>query len=124
MKDKLLKLLLKIKNAQISDKTFVIERKFIKHKAMLNLLWDNGYIVSYSVVKKRLKVFIKYYSLKPTIKFLGIISKVSRRIFFSIKQLWKLNINIFTIISTSLGFKCLNDCKKMNLGGELLFFIY
>jgi len=53
------------------------------------------------------------------IKKIKTISKPGSRIFYTIKQLWKINSSkTFIILSTNKGLKTINQCKKLNLGGE------
>lgn len=124
MKLKLYNLLLSIKNSQIVNKKFLLIKKNRLYSMILNILWDYGYILSYNFVKNKIKIYLKYINFKPTIKFLGSISKLSRKIFFTANDLRLLNSNIFFIILTCFGFKSLKDCKKMNIGGELLLTIF
>lgn len=47
------------------------------------------------------------------------ISKPSLRIYYSVKQLWKLDPSQGTIIlSTNKGIMSINQCKKLKIGGE------
>jgi small subunit ribosomal protein S8 len=66
-----------------------------------------------------LKIFLKYKNGKPVINTIKVISKPSKRIYWSIKQIWKINSSKnFIIFSTNKGLKSVIDCKKLRIGGE------
>jgi small subunit ribosomal protein S8 len=84
--------------------------------------------VGYRVVssdKTKLEVFLKYSSTgNPIINSIKFVSKPSRRIYFSIKQIWKLDSSkTFIIFSTNHGLMSINDCKKNRIGGEPLIIL-
>lgn len=120
-----LKMLLKIKNGQLSKKLFIVNKKAKILEIFLKLLWKNGFIIGYSKIpNKKLKIFLKYVKNKPVINCLKIFYKSSKKFHFSIKQLWKLNsTNKFCLISTNKGVKSLLECKRENISGQLLFII-
>lgn len=102
------------------------KKQFFKKKkkvceSFLNVLWDEGYISGYTIDKQNdnLIIFLKYHNNKPVIKKIKCISKPGSRIFYTIKQLWKIDSSKnFLILSTNKGLKTLNECKKLNIGGE------
>lgn len=112
-----------IKNGQLAQKSFIIQRKKQLIEQFLNILWDEGFIIGYKVSKtdkKTLKIFLKYNTGKPVINTIKFISKPSRKIYFSTKQLWKLKPNnTLIILSTNHGLLPDFKCKKLNIGGEL-----
>ena len=118
-------MLISIKNAQMAKKgiIFISEKKICE--SFLKILWDEGFISGYSVMNNKIKVFLKYTKTgKPTINSLKFISKPGQRIYYSIKQIWKLDSSkLFIIFSTNKGLKSINQCKKHNLGGEPLLII-
>jgi len=65
-----------------------------------------------------IKIFLKYKNGKPAIKIIKPISKPGRRIYYTIKQIWKIDPNLVIIFSTNKGLKTLDECKKFKLGGE------
>nr|QDA21753.1 ribosomal protein S8 [Proschkinia sp. SZCZR1824] len=110
----------RIKKSQRANQSFVyIMRKNICESFLL-ILWDEGFILGYSIISKNnLKVFLKYKSGKPLINSIKTISKPSRRIYYSIKQIWKINSSkSFLIFSTNKGLQSINSCKRLKLGGE------
>jgi small subunit ribosomal protein S8 len=114
-------MLIKIKNGQTSKKSFVLQKKSFFCVRFLNILWSEGLILGYKELNSKiLKIFLKYKkNNKPAINNIIFITKPSKRIYLSIKQLWELNVfNSILIVSTSRGLLTSNECKKYNLGGE------
>jgi ribosomal protein S8 len=118
-------MLTKIKNAQLSKKLFVVEEKIKNCEKCLKLLWKNGFILGYKNINGKLIVFLKYISSKPAINFFRIPRKQNKKIYLSVKQLWKLrmNNNTLCVIATSKGLKSLKECKKEKIGGKLMVII-
>jgi small subunit ribosomal protein S8 len=124
MKHYLWGMLSKIKNAQLARKSVVFQKKNKISESFLKLLWNEGFILGYKLKSHKLKIFLKYASNKPAINSLKVVSKPSRKIFYSIKQIWKINSSkSFIVLSTNQGLKSLLECKKKNIGGELLIII-
>jgi small subunit ribosomal protein S8 len=122
MKNYLWNMFANLKNGQLARRSFVYQPRKNICEAFLRLLWDEGFIISYkvdSLDSKRLKIFLKYKSGRPVINSIRCISKPSRRIYWSIKQIWKVDSSKnFIIFSTSKGLKTIIDCKKLGIGGE------
>ena len=127
MKSLLWDMLTNIQNGQLVKKSFIIQKKKKICEAILNILWNEGYISGYkqdNLNSKKLKIFLKYTKNKPTIQTIKKISKPGLRNYYSVKQLWKIDSSkTFLIVSTSMGVKTLIDCKKLKIGGEPLFII-
>ena len=111
-----------IKNAQLTKKPFVIQSKKRICENFLNILWNEGFILGYKLVDDsptKLKIFLKYNKGKPVIKKIICISKPSLRVYYSLKEIWKIDSSrFFLIISTNQGLKTLTECKKLKIGGE------
>jgi len=112
-----------IRNGQLAKRSFVYQRKKKLCEAFLKILWNEGFIIGYRTSKKNddfIKIFLKYTNNgKPAINNIKLISKPGRRIFYSIKQIWKIDASKnFIIFSTSKGIKTINSCKKLQIGGE------
>lgn len=112
-----------IKNGQLARKNIIVQTKKNICESFLKILWDEGFILGYkisSVDKNKLEIFLKYAKTgKPVIQSLKFISKPNKKIYFSIKQIWKINsTKTFIIFSTNKGLKSINQCKKQKLGGE------
>jgi len=112
-----------IRNGQLAKKSFIYQRKKNLCKAFLIILWNEGFIIKYRTSKKDqkfLKVFLKYSSNgKPIINNIKLLTKPGRRIFYSLKQIWKIDSNkTFIIFSTNKGLQTIDNCKKLKIGGE------
>lgn len=119
-------MLTNIKNGQLSKKSTIVQKKKNICEAMLKVLWNEGFISGYQVLDKNtIQIFLKYTnSGEPVINSLQFISKPSRRLYYSLKQLWKLDSSkTFIILSTNKGLLTIEQCKKKNLGGEPLLII-
>jgi small subunit ribosomal protein S8 len=122
MKNLLWNMFANIQNGQLAKRSFVIQKKKKICEYILNVLWDEGFILGYRLEKEdstRLRIFLKYNNGKPVIQTLKPISKPGSRTYYSLKQLWKINSSkTFLVISTNKGLKTLIGCKKLKLGGE------
>lgn len=90
-------------------------------------MWDEGYILGYKISKNNpsmIVVYLKYNNNLPSINKIKIISKSSLRVYYSVKQLWKLKENQgLIILSTTQGLLSINSCKKFGIGGEPILII-
>ena len=111
-----------IKNGQLSKKAFIYHKNKKICENFLKILWDEGFILGYKINKSKpnqLKIFLKYKNEKPVISSIKLVTKPSRRKYYSAKQIWKLDYNnAFIIFSTNKGLKTILDCKKLKIGGE------
>ena len=124
MSNDTLNMLIKLKNGQLVKKSFVFQRKSLFCSKILNVLWDEGYILGYKnsdINSNMFEIFLKYNHNQPAIKFIKFISKPSKRIYVNSKQLFKINLDLgLFIISTNKGTFSLQNCKKLRIGGEPL----
>lgn len=115
-------MLANIQNGQLARKVFVLQKRKKICETILNVLWDEGFILGYKIDNQdsaKLKIFLKYTKNKPVIQTIKSISKPGSRIYYSLKQLWKIDSSkTFLIVSTNQGVKTLTDCKKLRIGGE------
>lgn len=122
MKNSLLNIISNIQNGLLVKKPYISVNKTKISEMLLNSLWSEGFILGYKISKTNpriLKIFLKYKKGQPVINSLKSISKPSRRIYYSVKQLWKLNFNQgFLLISTTKGFLSIDECKNLKIGGE------
>ena len=112
-----------IRNGQLAKRSFIYQRKKKLCEAFLQILWAEGFILKYRTSKKNdkyFKIFLKYSnSNKPAINNIKLITKPGRRVFYSLKQIWKIDSNnSFIIFSTNKGLQTINSCKKLKIGGE------
>jgi len=115
-----------IQNNQLVNKQIVKYKRQKNCEMLLNVLWDEGYILGYKTLKNSnfILIYLKYNNKIPVITDFKIISKSSLKINYSIKQLWKLNENNgLVILSTNKGLLSINSCKKFNIGGEPILII-
>ena len=122
MKDYFWNMFSNIKNGQLAKKAFIYQKKKKICEKFLKILWDEGLIIGYDIDKKdpnQLRIFLKYKNEEPVISSIKLITKPSKRIYYSIKQIWKLDSSkTFIIFSTNKGLKTIQDCKKLKIGGE------
>jgi small subunit ribosomal protein S8 len=122
MKNYLWNMFTSIKNGQLSRRRVIIQKRKKICENFLNILWLEGFILGYSIDKlnkNNLKIFLKYKNNKPCINSLKFISKPGRRVYYSIKQIWKIDSSkSFIIFSTNQGLKSIIECKKLKIGGE------
>lgn len=108
-----------ISNGQLAKKSFVIQSYKKSSTKILNVLWDEGYILGYKKSLNSLKIYLKYKNGLPAITLIKALSKPSLRMYYSVKQLWKLDLsNGLIVLSTNKGFLSDKECKKKKLGGE------
>ena len=124
MKNYLWNMFANIKNGQLVRRNVIFQRRKKICEEFLKILWAEGFILGYKVDEKnvnQLKIFLKYNDNKPVIQSIQFLSKPSRRLYHSTKQIWKINSNkSFIIFSTNQGLKSIVECKKLGIGGEPL----
>jgi len=122
MKNSLCNTLTAIINGQKARNASILIYKTRTCIEFLNILWDEGFILGFKVFEKNpnlLKIFLHYKKRKPTIQILKFITKPGQRIYYSLNQLWKIKSeNSVVIVSTNLGLLSLENCKKLEIGGE------
>ena len=121
MKNYLNNLFANIKKGQMSKRNFIYNKRKKTCEYFLQLLWDEGFILGYKINNNsnKVKIFLKYKNGKPVINSIKLLSKPSRRIYYSINQIWKLDSSkSFIIFSTNKGLKSIIECKKLKIGGE------
>jgi small subunit ribosomal protein S8 len=99
---------------------------------ILEILRNEGYIWGFEQVynhnlkKIQIDVFLKYNSLGvSSIQEVLRVSKAERRVFCSVKSLWKPKTNTgVLILSTPKGMLVDRDARLFNLGGELVCIIF
>lgn len=116
-----------INNGQLAKKAFVLIPKQKVCENILNVLWNEGFILGYRISKtniKIIKIYLKYQNGISSIAVLKMLSKPSLKLYYSVKQLWKIDSSKGLIImSTNKGFMTSIECKKQILGGEPVILI-
>ena len=129
MTDPIADLLVRIKNANaMRHETVVVPSSKIK-SAILEVLKNEGYIANYTVsedVKSVTTITLKYTeNNQRVIKGLKRISKPSLHVYSSSEDLPKvLNGLGVAIISTSQGIMTDKQARKLNIGGEVLAYVW
>lgn len=112
-----------IRNGQLAKRSFIYQKKKNLCEAFLKILWNEGFILGYKTSKQKkdsIKIFLKYVDHgKPIINNIQLITKPGRRIYYPVKQIWKIDASKnFIVFSTSKGLKTIDSCKKLKIGGE------
>jgi len=127
MKNHLWNMFINIKNGQLSKRNFIYQPRKKICESFLKILWNEGFIIGYKIDSSKsnnLKIFLKYNKGKPSINNLKLLSKPSKRFYYSTKQIWKIDSSkTFIIFSTNKGLKSILDCKKLKIGGQPLILI-
>jgi len=116
-------MLTRLRNGQKSGKIAILHPKTILCSKVLDILLDEGFILGYhvsSINPRMFKIYLKYFNNNPVIKQISAVTKPSKRVFISIKDLWKIN-NLLgvLVVSTSKGILSDKKCRKLNVGGEV-----
>lgn len=127
--DPIADLLTRIRNAnQRRHKVLKVPYSKMK-KAIVEILKNEGYILNFEIngegVKKEIFIFLKYKGSQKVITGLKRISKPGLRVYSESEKLPKvLNGYGTALISTSKGVMTAEKAKGLNLGGEVLAFIW
>jgi small subunit ribosomal protein S8 len=117
-------MLTRIRNGLLARRPQILQPKFKICVQLLDILEEEGYISGYKTSKispEMFEVFLKYKSKKPAINKIIIISKPSKRIYISIKEVWKLNTGFgLAILFTPRGIISCRQARRFNVGGEIL----
>ena len=123
-------MLTRIRNANTAKHESVDVPASNLKKAIAKILLDEGYIKSYEVVEDGtqgvIRIQLKYLAGKEkVISGLRRVSKPGLRIYSNAAELPKVMKGLGTaIISTSKGVMTDREARKMNIGGEVLAFIW
>lgn len=111
-----------IKNGQLAKRNFIYQTRKKICESFLQIMWDEGFILGYKIDSKnsnRIKIFLKYKNGQPVINSIKSLSKPSKKMYWSINQIWKIDSSKnFIIFSTNQGLQSIIDCKKLRIGGE------
>ncbi|MBP6396397.1 MAG: 30S ribosomal protein S8 [Saprospiraceae bacterium] len=124
--------LTRIRNAQKAGHTTVMIPASNIKKAMTEILYEQGYILKYKFDDKagkqgEIHIAIKYdrQSKTPVIRELGRISKPGLRQYVRSNDIPKVANGLgIAIISTSAGLMTDKKARSLNIGGELLCYVY
>lgn len=117
----------RIRNAQMMKKNSVSVIASKQVSNILEILHKEGYIVSYepSSDKRFFTIVLKYYQNKSVIESIVRISKPSHRVYSGASDLPKvLNGLGIAVVSTSKGVMTDKSARNLNVGGEVLLYVY
>ena len=127
--DPIADILTRIRNGNIA-KHSEVKIPFSKIKeSMASILKNEGYIANYEIkeegTKKDIAVTLKYMDGETVIKGLKRISKPGRRVYTSVENLPKVLGGLgIAIVSTPKGVITDKECRKHNVGGEVLCYVW
>ncbi len=130
MQDPIGNMLTCIRNSQLSKKN-IVEIYYSKFKkSILDIFLKEGFIRKIKIIilnnnKKKILVYLKYFSNVPVIYELVQISRPSLRIYMSCKKIPILKSGLGVIIvSTNKGVMTDKQARLLNIGGEIICSIY
>ncbi len=130
MQDSISDMLTCIRNAQISKKKKVIIY-YTKFKcSILNIIYSEGYIKKFNIFfdiykKKKILIYLKYYLNKSVISYIKRISRPGLRVYKSCKNIPLLKSGLgIVILSTSKGVLSDKEARSLNVGGEIICYIF
>ncbi len=131
MTDPIADYLTRIRNAYMAGKKIVEVPSSKMKVAMTKILCDKGYILSYKVVEgepfNTIKIALKYHPQTKTaaVKKIVRISKPGLRKYAGVENMPRvLNGLGIAILSTSKGIITDKEAREMNVGGEVLCYVY
>ena len=127
--DTIADLLTRIRNAQAAKHDTVEVPASNMKKAICQILVDEGYVKNYTVTEDGkqgiITITLKYAGKEPVIKGLKRVSKPGLRIYSNAQELPRVMKGLgVAIISTSKGVMTDRAARKLNVGGEVLAFIW
>ncbi len=128
--DTIADLLTRIRNANSAKHETVDIPASNMKKSIAQILLDEGYIKSYTVVEDgkqgMIHIVLKYSAGKiPVISGLRRVSKPGLRIYSDVENMPKVMKGLgIALISTSKGIMTDREARKQNVGGEVLAFIW
>ena len=128
--DTIADLLTRIRNANSAKHETVAVPASNMKKAIVQILLDEGYIKSYTVVEDgkqgMIHITLKYGAGKtPVISGLRRVSKPGLRIYSDVENMPKVMKGLgIALVSTSKGIMTDREARKQNVGGEVLAFIW
>lgn len=128
--DTIADLLTRIRNANSAKHETVDIPASNMKKAITQILLDEGYIKSYTVVEDgkqgMIHITLKYNAGKiPVISGLRRVSKPGLRIYSDVENMPKVMKGLgIALVSTSKGIMTDREARKQNVGGEVLAFIW
>ena len=131
MTDPISDFLTRVRNASMAGhKTVEIPSSKMKVE-LTRILYEKGYILTYKVMEGKpynvIKIALKYHpdTKKPAIKKIGRVSRPGLRKYTGVEDLPRvLNGLGIAVISTSKGVITDKEARDLNVGGEVICFVY
>lgn len=128
MSDPIADMLTRIRNAQSVDKVSVEMPSSKVKVAIAQVLKDEGYIESFSIVgealKPILKIELKYYAGRPVIEKIERVSKPGLRIYKGKNDIPQVMNGLgVAIVSTSKGVMTDRKARTSGIGGEVICYV-
>jgi small subunit ribosomal protein S8 len=130
MTDPIADMLTRVRNALMSGKEKVDVPASAMKEGIARILRDEGYIINYRMIEDNkqgvIRITLKYgEGDTPAIEKLQRISKPGRRVYVPAKRIPRvLNGMGIAVLSTSRGLLTDKESKSLNLGGEVLCYIW
>ncbi len=131
MTDPIADFLTRIRNAITAGHKVVEAPASNLKKDITKILFDKGYILSYKFIDEgpqgTIKIALKYHpkSKVPAIKSIDRVSRPGLRKYCGVDEMPRvLNGLGVAIISTSQGLMTDKEARKLNIGGEVLCYVY
>lgn len=127
--DSIADLITRIRNGYLASLPYVRARLSKICVAILVVLKKNGYILDFVVENSfDIQIMLKYSKGNPAINDICRISKLGRRVYAGFKDLHShykyYNGYATAILSTSKGILSNVEAKNLNIGGEVLFYVF
>lgn len=124
--------LTRIRNAQMAGHRMTEIPASKMKKAITKILYDQGYILKYKFADDEgkagvIKIALKYDKVtkEPVIKSLGRLSRPGLRKYAKSDEIPRIINGLgICVVSTNKGILTDKDCRSMNVGGELLCYVY
>lgn len=124
--------LTRIRNAQMANHKIVEIPSSRMKRSITEILYEQGYIEKYKFdntdpIQPVIKIALKYDAdtKRPIIRELGRISRPGLRKFSSSKEIPRIINGLgLCIVSTSKGVITDKEARKLNVGGELVCYVY
>lgn len=129
MSDPVADMIVRLQNASVVVKPYCDVPWSKMKENILKVLKEENYIRDWEIIqdngKKILRVHLLYSNKKPAILKVRKISKPGQRIYISVEKISKRKQDSgIAVLSTSKGILSSRKATEMNLGGELLFYIW
>lgn len=131
MTDPIADFLTRIRNAYLAGKKVVEIPSSNMKVALTKILFEKGYILSYKVVEgepfNTIKIALKYHpqTKTPAIKTIQRVSSPGLRKYADVKNMPRvLNGLGVAILSTSKGVITDKEARELNVGGEVICYVY